>query len=135
MPVHPALIAGLEGDSPSPQAGYRAAKQLLAAREPFTALWAFNDLSAIGAVRAFIEAGKSVPSDVSVLGFDDVAGAAFHNPALTTVRQPLARKGFLVAETLLRRMGGNGTDGQSEQSSEQSVEPDLIVRESTACAV
>jgi len=135
LPVQPKLIARLEGDSPSPQAGYCAAKQILSAREPFTALWAFNDISAIGAVRAFIEAGKSVPRDVSVLGFDDVAGAAFHIPALTTVRQPLARMGFVAGEILLGRMGGNGADGQSDQSSEQSVEPDLIVRESTAGAV
>jgi DNA-binding LacI/PurR family transcriptional regulator len=129
LPIHPALVTRLEGDSPSPQSGYCAAKRLLDGGEPFTALWAFNDISAIGAVRALIEAGKSVPRDVSVLGFDDVYGAAFHNPALTTVRQPLARMGFLAAETLLQRIAG-GADGPPEIS----AEPELVVRESTAPA-
>ena len=91
LTIHQKLIVRLEGDSPSPQTGYCAAQRLLATGEHFTALWAFNDISAIGAVRALIEAGLRVPQDVSVLGFDDVYGAAFHNPALTTVRQPLAR--------------------------------------------
>ncbi len=129
LPVHPALVTRLEGDLPSPQTGYCAAKRLLEGGEPFTALWAFNDISAIGAVRALIEAGKSVPGDVSVLGFDDVYGAAFHNPALTTVRQPLARMGFLAAETLLQRIAGG-----EEPPPEIGAEPELVVRESTAAA-
>jgi LacI family transcriptional regulator len=130
VPIRAALVTRLEGDSPSPQTGYCAAKRLLEGGEPFTALWAFNDISAIGAVRALIEAGKSVPRDVSVLGFDDVHGAAFHNPALTTVRQPLTRMGFLAAETLLRRMARGG----EEAPAELSAEPELVVRESTGPA-
>jgi DNA-binding LacI/PurR family transcriptional regulator len=129
LPVHPALVTRLEGDTPSPRTGYCAARRLLESGEPFTALWAFNDISAIGAVRALIEAGKSVPRDVSVLGFDDVYGAAFHNPALTTVRQPLTRMGFLAAETLLQRIAGAG-----DAPSEIGTEPELVVRESTAPA-
>jgi DNA-binding LacI/PurR family transcriptional regulator len=131
LPIRPALVTRLEGDSPSPQTGFCAAKRLLEGGEPFTALWAFNDISAIGAVRALIEAGKSVPRDVSVLGFDDVYGAAFHNPALTTVRQPLARMGFLAAQTLLHRITG---ESDEEAPHELSVEPELVIRESTALA-
>ena len=130
LPILPSLVTRLEGDSPSPQTGFCAAKRLLEAGEAFTALWAFNDISAIGAVRALIEAGKNVPRDVSVLGFDDVYGAAFHNPALTTVRQPLARMGFLAAETLLGRIAS----GTEEAPQEISAEPELVVRESTAPA-
>jgi DNA-binding LacI/PurR family transcriptional regulator len=129
LPIHPALVTRLEGDSPSPQSGYCAAKRLLDGGETFTALWAFNDISAIGAVRALMEAGRSVPRDVSVLGFDDVYGAAFHNPALTTVRQPLARMGFLGAETLLQRIAG-----VADAPPEIGAEPELVVRESTAPA-
>jgi DNA-binding LacI/PurR family transcriptional regulator len=124
------LVVRLEGDSPSPETGYHAARQLLATGEHFTALWAFNDISAIGGIRALIEAGRSVPGDVSVLGFDDVYGAAFHNPALTTVRQPLARIGAVAVETLLERI-----DRPDERHAREiTVAPDLVVRESTGPA-
>ena len=129
--VRERLVAPLEGVSPSPETGYCAARQLLSTGEEFTALWAFNDISAIGAVRALIEAGKRVPGDVSVLGFDDVLSAAFHNPALTTLRQPLIRMGKVAAETLLRRIRNAG----EELPAEISLEPELVVRESTAAAV
>jgi len=128
LELHDRLIVPLQGDSPSPEVGYSAARQLLGSGEDFTALWAFNDISAIGAVRALIEAGKHVPRDVSVLGFDDVNSAKFHNPALTTVRQPLARMGAVAAETLLARIAQSTQDVPAEIS----VEPELVVRESTA---
>ncbi len=87
--IDPSLVIRLEGDSPSPEAGYRAAHVLLASGAQFSALWAFNDISAMGAMRAFVESGKRVPRDISVLGFDDVHSAAFQNPSLSTVKQPL----------------------------------------------
>src|SRR5580765_3677354 len=98
----PALTAQLQGDSPSPEVGYTAMKSLLANGEPFTAVFAFNDISAIGAIRALEEMGLRVPADVSVLGFDDIYAAEFHNPALTTIRQPLFEMGKLAAQTLLK---------------------------------
>jgi len=70
----------------------------------FTGLFAFNDISAIGAVQALREAGRRVPEDVSVVGFDDIQSAAFQNPALTTVRQPLREMGVIAAEMLLKRI-------------------------------
>jgi len=122
------LVLRLEGDSPSPQTGYCATRRLIGAGLGFSALWSFNDISAIGAVRALIESGRRVPEDVSVLGFDDVMSAGFHNPSLTTVRQPLARMGFVAAETLLDRIA----HPEADEPCEQSLEPELVVRESTA---
>ncbi len=123
------LVAQLEGDSPSPEVGYHATKQLIAGGEKFTALFAFNDVSAIGAIRALEEMGLRVPADVSVLGFDDIYAAAFHNPALTTIRQPLFEMGNLAAKTLLGKLAGK-KNGSSK--SVLNVEPTLIVRHSTA---
>lgn len=126
------LTAQLEGDSPSPEIGYNAARRILAARKKFTALFAFNDVSAIGAIRAFQEAGLRVPEDVSVLGFDDIYAAAFYNPALTTIRQPLFEMGSLAAATLLRRVAKNQKENGADIPETLTVEPTLIVRESTA---
>ncbi|HCC59375.1 MAG TPA: LacI family transcriptional regulator [Solibacterales bacterium] len=128
--VNPKLVAQLKGATPSPELGYLAAMEILATREPFTALFAFNDISAIGAIRAFREAGLRVPEDVSVVGFDDTYDAAFHIPALTTIRQPLVRMGMLAAETVLASIAAD----TAEAGSEIEVEPDLVVRESTAAA-
>lgn len=128
LPIAPALVVQLEADSPSPETGYLAAKKLLATQKPFTALVAFNDVSAIGAIRAFHEAGRRVPEDISVIGFDDIDSAAFYHPSLTTIRQPLAQMGELAAQTLLQRIAES--DAASGPSF-VSVEPELIVREST----
>ena len=77
----------------TPDLGYPYAKQLLARKQPFTALFAYNDVSAIGAMWAFRESGLRIPEDLSVVGFDDIPAAAFADPSLTTVRQPLERMG------------------------------------------
>jgi DNA-binding LacI/PurR family transcriptional regulator len=122
------LVAQLEGDSPSPQLGHKAAKKILASRKPFTALFAFNDISAIGAIRAFREAGLRIPEDVSVVGFDDILSAAYQNPGLTTVRQPLREMGRIAAETVLR---GIRRTGSNLNGGETTVEPELIMRETT----
>ena len=125
----PVLTTQLQGDSPSPEVGYSAMKSLLATGEHFTAVFAFNDVSAIGAIRALEEMGLRIPTDVSVLGFDDIYAAAFHNPALTTIRQPLFEMGSLAALTLLERL----QNGSSEDvPATLSVEPTIVVRQSTA---
>lgn len=129
IPISEKLKQQLEGDLPSPEVGYAAAKKLIAAGERFTALFAFNDVSAIGAIRALEEDGLRVPEDVSVMGFDDIYGAAFHNPALTTMRQPLFEMGRLAATTVLQELAGE-RNGSSERV--LNVEPTLIVRQSTA---
>jgi LacI family transcriptional regulator len=107
--------------------GYHAARELLSSSPEFTALVAFNDGSAIGAIRAFRDAGLRVPDDISVLGFDDIEQAAFNVPRLTTIRQPLMRMGELAASGLIKRIE------QPEMETEDViVEPKLVVRESTA---
>jgi LacI family transcriptional regulator len=129
--IDPRLTAQLKGDSPSPELGYEAAKSILSSGILFTALFAFNDISAIGAIRAFQEAGLKVPEEISVLGFDDIYAAAFHNPPLTTIRQPLFEMGRLAAQTLLAALR-EGLDVDSPAVI--TAEPELIVRESTGPA-
>ncbi|HQU91736.1 MAG TPA: LacI family DNA-binding transcriptional regulator [Pyrinomonadaceae bacterium] len=129
IPIDTRLTVQLLGDSPSSEVGYTAVKSLLANGEDFTAVFAFNDISAIGAIRALDEMGLRVPADVSVLGFDDIYAAAFHNPALTTIRQPLFEMGSIAARALLERLS-NGSDYSIPE--EVSVEPTIIVRQSTA---
>jgi len=125
------LVAQLEGESSSPELGYQVTKKLLASDELFTGLFAFNDISAIGAIQALREAGRRVPEDVSVVGFDDIQSAAFQNPALTTVRQPLREMGVIAAETLLQRITA---PPNAPYPKEIIVEPSLVVRASTTTA-
>jgi len=127
--IDPELTVQIDTDDPTPMLGYPFAKQLLARKVPFTALFAYNDISAIGSIRALQEQGLRVPQDVSVMGFDDIPGAAFYTPSLTTVQQPLNRMGEVAAQVLLERIEGN-----KEYPSEIAIEPELVVRESTAKA-
>ena len=131
IPIHPKLTAQLQGETPSPELGYAAVKSILAGGKKFTALFAFNDISAIGAIRAFEDSGLHVPDDISVLGFDDIYAAAFHNPALTTIKQPLFEMGRLAAQTLLQMLG---EAGGVDRPSPLTVEPELVIRQSTAVA-
>ena len=85
----------------------------------------------MGAIRALREARLRVPDDVSVIGFDDIQSAAYQNPALTTVRQPLREMGRIAAETLLRRIRRPASD---RPAGETIVEPKLIIRETTCRA-
>jgi LacI family transcriptional regulator len=124
--MQPELIAQLEGDDPTPDLGYPVAKQLLARKQPFTALFAYNDISAIGSIRAFAEAGLRVPDDVSVVGFDDIQNSAYISPPLTTVRQPMRKMGAIAARTLLDQI-----EGRMKYVPEITIEPELVVRKST----
>jgi len=127
--IRPELTVQIEGDVATPQLGYPCAKELLARKQFFTALFAYNDLSAIGAIWAFQEAGLRVPEDISVVGFDDVPLSIFSKPALTTVRQPLQRMGQIAAKTIIDRI-----EGSTEYVPEIVVEPELIVRASSSFA-
>jgi LacI family transcriptional regulator len=125
--IKPELTAELHDDDPSPQVGYHAAKQLMLRSGPFTALFAYNDISAIGAIRAIQETGKRVPDDISVIGFDDIREAAYHFPSLTTIRQPLRTMGEIAARTLVSRI-----EGLEDYPTQIAIEPELVIRESTA---
>ena len=127
--IRPELTVQLEGDDPTPNLGYPFAKQLLARKQSFTAMFAYNDISAIGSLAAFQEAGLNVPDDVSVVGFDDIQSAAYVSPPLTTVRQPLQQMGEIAARTLIERI-----EGRMKCVPEIAVEPELVIRRSTAHA-
>jgi LacI family transcriptional regulator len=124
------LVVQLEGDDSTPQLGYPFAQELLARKRPFTALFAYTDISAIGSIRAFQAAGLRVPDDVSVVGFDDIQIALHNNPSLTTVRQPLQKMGEIAARTLLNRI-----EEHEDWVPEIAIEPDFVVRNSTARAL
>jgi LacI family transcriptional regulator len=130
LPIAPELVGQLEGDSPLPDLGYAATRGLLAVRPRFTALFAFNDISALGAIRAIREAGLRVPEDVSVVGFDDIPSAAYQHPGLTTVRQPLYEMGQRAADTLVARL--ESPDAAAPRTI--VLEPSLVIRGTTAKA-
>lgn len=124
--VHPDLVIQLQQNISSPELGYPVGQQLMAQKRPFTALVSYNDIAAIGAIRAFRDHGLSVPEDISVVGFDDIQGAAFHNPTLTTIRQPLRSMGNTAARALLQRI-----QGRKDYPEQIAIVPELIIREST----
>lgn len=111
----------------APEIGYKPMKALLEKSRDFTAIFCFNDIAAIGAIRALKDVGCSVPGDVSVVGFDDILSAAYATPSLTTVRQPLAEMGKRGAQVLLERIA----DRNKQYPAEIVVQPELVVREST----
>lgn len=122
--VRPNLIQ--ESDFTS-AGGHAAMQQLLERRPMPTAVFAANDLAAIGAVSAAAQRGLSVPGDLSVVGFDDIALAAFSNPPLTTVAQPKHALGALAAELLLSRLASSAGGPRRKL-----LKPSLTVRASTA---
>jgi LacI family transcriptional regulator len=114
----------------APEIGYKPMKVLLEKTRSFSAVFCFNDISAIGALRALREAGRRVPEDVSVVGFDDILSAAYCTPSLTTVRQPLFEMGKRGAQILLERIG----NPEKAFHSEVVMSPELVIRESTGPA-
>ncbi|HWR37595.1 MAG TPA: LacI family DNA-binding transcriptional regulator [Clostridia bacterium] len=107
--------------------GEAAMRQLLARRHIPTAVLTSNDLSAVGALRAISQAGLDVPSDVSVVGFDDIEISQYTSPALTTVRLSREELGRTAFDALLELTEGTGSKGQ-----EIVVRTSLVVRKSTA---
>jgi len=122
------LCVYLEVNSWSPELGYPPVRNLLDRTRDFTAIFCFNDIAAIGAIRAIADCGLRCPEDISVIGFDDIASAAYHVPRLTTVRQPLRRMGEVAVQILLKRI-----ENPDEPYPDAIMfEPELMVRESTA---
>ncbi|QMV20361.1 LacI family DNA-binding transcriptional regulator [Granulicella sp. 5B5] len=126
LQVSPELTMHLDRHSHSPELGYSSVQQLLMRRRDFTAVLCFNDVAAIGVIRALHDAGLRVPIDVSVVGFDDIMSAEFYTPRLTTIRQPLQEMGMVAASLLLKKLSGGRVPELSK------IEPELIVRESSA---
>ncbi len=125
LTVAPQLCVQLELRVSTPELGYGPANELLQRGTEFTALVSYNDIAAIGAIRAFMNQGLRVPEDISVVGFDDIQGAAFHNPSLTTIRQPLRQMGIVAARILLQRIRGQATFPDVVP-----IHPELVIRES-----
>jgi DNA-binding LacI/PurR family transcriptional regulator len=125
--VDPQLVVQIDSEDSTPALGYPFGKRLLARKCPFTALFAYNDLSAMGAISAFREADLRVPEDISVVGFDDISSASFSIPPLTTVRQPLIKMGSIAARTVVEQI-----EKGVAVLAEIAVDPELVVRSSTA---
>jgi LacI family transcriptional regulator len=110
--------------------GYKLTEELLHRCRPFTALMAFDDMTAFGAIRALAKAGIRVPDQCSVVGFDDVSPAAIYSPALTTVRQPMEVMGTAAATIVLEAI--NATQEKKPiRTIHRSIVPELMVRDST----
>jgi len=127
--IRPELTVRIESTDSTPEVGYPFAKQLLARKKPFTALFAYNDISAIGSIWAIREAGLRVPEDISVVAFYVKTKTAFANPGLTTVRQPLLRMGQIAAQTVVDQI-----EGRADYVPEIAIEPEFVVRDSSGPA-
>ncbi len=110
--------------------GYKLTEELLHRRRPFTALMAFDDMTAFGAIRALVKAGIRVPEQCSVVGFDDVSPAAIYSPALTTVRQPMEVMGTAAATIVLEAINAT-LEKKPIRTIHRRIVPELIVRDST----
>lgn len=122
-PSLPELI--VHGDG-KPEGGRRAMEKLLALPQPPTAVFCYNDMSALGALRAIHQHGLKVPDDISIVGFDDLAIASYTSPLLTTVGQPKQQMGRMAMETMLKILSG------VDSKTNIKVEGKLLIRESTA---
>jgi len=126
LEVLPELTVDIKLRVSTPEMGFGPAVELINRGVDFSALVCYNDVSAFGAIRALVDHGLKVPEDVSVVGFDDIQSAAFHNPSLTTIRQPLNQMGSVAARILLQRIRGQATFPDSVP-----ILPELVIREST----
>ena len=124
--VRPELTVELKLMVSTPELGYEPASELLSRKAHFTAIVCYDDIAAIGAIRAIRDHGLRVPEDISVVGFDDIQSAAFYNPSITTIRQPLYEMGRIAARILLERVRG-----QAAAPRTLPVLPELVIREST----
>jgi DNA-binding LacI/PurR family transcriptional regulator len=127
IPVLPELTVQLRSRVSTPELGFGPVCELLSHEVQFTALVCYDDIAAIGAMRAIRDHGLSVPDDISVVGFDDIQSAAYHNPSLTTIRQPLHQMGMIAARTLLQRVRG-----EDDVPKRLALLPELMIRESTS---
>ena len=111
--------------------GLECARRMLAVNKTFTAVIAFDDLTALGVVRGLLAEGLRVPEDCTVLGFDDVLPAAVATPAITTIRQPLREMGLMSAEWVIDAIKARGQRRDQPPRLHRAV-PELVVRMSSA---
>jgi len=120
------IVEPIRGDW-SPRSGYEAGEALLSIKS-LTAVFVANDQMALGLLRRLHEAGRKVPCDMSVVGFDDIPEAAYFTPPLTTVRQDFSELGKRCLHALITRIDGE------EQQTRIIVPPELVVRDSSGAA-
>jgi len=133
LDIDPALVLQLPDvfdANESFEHGYRLTEELLQKKKKFTALLAFDDLTALGAIRALAKAGVSVPEQCSVIGFDDVAISGLSAPSLTTVRQPLETMGGAAVSIVMEAIK-SGHENRDWGVVAQKLHPELVIRDST----
>jgi LacI family transcriptional regulator len=133
LEIDPALVAQLTDSLDANSGfdgGYRFTEELLQKKKRFTALLAFDDLTALGAIRALSKAGTRVPEQCSVIGFDDVPLSALSAPSLTTIRQPLEAMGNAAVQMVMDGINA-GLEKRDWTSSRQRMTPELVIRDST----
>ena len=123
IPVDEDLI--VSGDS-GVIGGIKAVSQLMALPNKPSAIFCFNDMTAIGVLNALQKQGYQVPGDCSVVGFDDLDISAYYHPSLTTVRQPIYQLGYQAVEMLLKLIQGD------DEVNSVILEPELIIRDSSS---
>ena len=117
-------ISGFEG-------GAQLTEDLLRSRQKFTAMVAFDDLTALGAIRALAGAGRRAPNDCSIIGFDDVPLAALSTPGITTIRQPMEEMGSAATTRLLEALRESG-ETKEVSTDLELLPPTLVLRDSTS---
>lgn len=133
LKLNPKLTLEIQGRNSTYAESYQLTEELLKRNMDFTALVAFDDLTACAAIRALSKAGRRVPKDCSVVGFDDVPSSAFYNPPLTTVHQLLEMQGSLGAE-IVEELIKAAAEKRALPPKRRKVSPKLIVRDSTCPA-
>jgi DNA-binding LacI/PurR family transcriptional regulator len=123
LPVRPEYLT--QGDG-LPSGGFDCSKKLLSLSDPPTAIFCYNDMTLLGALRAAADSGLSVPSDLSLVGFDDLFFAQYIEPAITTIRQPKREMGRQATEILFALLNDETPEKKN------LVEGELVVRSSTA---
>ncbi len=124
------LVLEIEGRNSSYEQGYRLTERLLKKKKQFTGLIAFDDLTAFAAIGALSNAGCRVPEDCSVIGFDDIPGAAFYNPPLTTICQYMEKQGAIGGQMIRSLL--TEESGVPRKTMHEKVAPRLVIRKSTA---
>jgi LacI family transcriptional regulator len=133
LEINPELIVQIKGRNSTFREAYELTENLLRRRSRFTAMITFDDLSACAAIRALTKAGRRVPEDCSVVGFDDIPSAAFYNPPLTTIEQQLEMQGSLGAE-IIEHLIRAAAEERKMPPKHRRVIPKLVVRDSTCPA-
>ena len=124
-------LPNLMGSTSGFEGGLEIARKILKCGRPFTAVLAFDDLTALGVVRGMSDAGLSVPEDCSVVGFDDVLPANVATPGITTIHQPLREMGLLAAQWAVQAIDAR-EKGSSNPVQLHRAQPELVVRASTS---